>query len=121
MGNLAKRKKTSHFNKENKAPGEEQDEPDSDVEECLENNDSSMEQSEIIQTSPEEAESVLPEQQANSCENEPDAEHESEQASGNTANSRSEEGNKDTECSEKSKGCNGDLTEHFSNKDTNGK
>ncbi|KAL8181716.1 UNVERIFIED_CONTAM: ATPase AAA domain-containing protein 2 [Gekko kuhli] len=119
LGNLAKRKKTSHFNKENKAPGEEQDEPDSDVEECLENNDSSMEQSEIIQTSLEEAEMVLPEQQANGSENKSDAENESEQASGNLAKSRSEEGDKDTECTEKNKRCNGDLIENLSDKDTN--
>lgn len=121
MGNLAKRKKISHFNKENKAPGEEQDEPDSDVEECLENNDSSMEQNEMIQSSLEEAEIILPEQQANSRGNKSDAENESEQASGSTAKSRSEEGGKDTECTEKSKRCNGDLIEHLSDKDTNGK
>ncbi|XP_077207676.1 ATPase family AAA domain-containing protein 2 isoform X1 [Paroedura picta] len=119
LGNLAKRKKISHFNKENKAPGEDPDEPDSDVEECLENNDSSMEQSEIIQTSLEEAEMVLPEQQANGYENKSDVENKSEQASGNIAKSRSEEGDKDAECSEKSKRCNGSLTEHLAEKDTN--
>ncbi|XP_060099235.1 ATPase family AAA domain-containing protein 2 [Heteronotia binoei] len=118
LGNLAKRKKISHFNKENKAPGEEQDEPDSDVEDCLEN-DSSMEQSEIIQTSLEEVDMVLPEQQTSSCESKSDAGNESEQASGNTAKSRFEEGDKDTECSKKNKRCNGDPIEHSSDKDTN--
>nr|XP_056710645.1 ATPase family AAA domain-containing protein 2 [Euleptes europaea] len=119
LGNLAKRKKTSHFNKENKAPGEDQDEPDSDGEECLENNDSSMEQNETIQTSLEESEMASPEEQANGYENKSDAENENEQADGDTAKSKSEEGDKDTECSEKSKRYNGDLREHLSDKDTN--
>ncbi|XP_061462022.1 ATPase family AAA domain-containing protein 2 isoform X2 [Rhineura floridana] len=121
LGNLAKRKKTSHFNKENKAPGEEQDEVESDVEEGLENHDSSMEQTEveITQTSLEEAEIVLPDQHTNGYENKSDTENESEQAASNSAKCRSEQGNKDTECSEQSKGCNGDVTEHLLDKDTN--
>ncbi|XP_062987169.1 ATPase family AAA domain-containing protein 2 [Elgaria multicarinata webbii] len=118
LGNLAKRKKTSHFNKENKAPEEEQDEAESNGEECQENHDSSMEQAEVetIQNSLEETEILLPEQHANGCENK--SEHENEQTV-DSSKCRSEKGNKDTECSEQSKGCNGDLMEHTLDKDTN--
>ncbi|XP_048363964.1 ATPase family AAA domain-containing protein 2 isoform X1 [Sphaerodactylus townsendi] len=118
LGNLAKRRKISHFNKENKAPGEEQDEPDSDGEDSQEINDSSMEQNEI-QTSLEESEMVLPKQKPSGSENEPDVEDESEQAAGNTAKLQSEQGDKETECSEKSRRCNGDAREHLSDKDAN--
>ncbi|KAJ6663155.1 hypothetical protein lerEdw1_010748 [Lerista edwardsae] len=120
LGNLAKRKKTCHFNKENKAPGDEQDEAVSDGEECLENRDSSMEhtEAEVTQTSLEEAEIVLLEQETVGCENKSDAENEGEQAAGNNGKCRSEKGNKDTKCSEESIGCNGDM-EHSSDKDTN--
>uniref|UniRef100_A0A8D2IPH4 ATPase family AAA domain-containing protein 2 n=1 Tax=Varanus komodoensis TaxID=61221 RepID=A0A8D2IPH4_VARKO len=61
LGNLAKRKKTSHFNKENKAPEEEQDEGESDGEECQENHESSLEQAEveITQASLQEPEIVM--------------------------------------------------------------
>ncbi|XP_066480194.1 ATPase family AAA domain-containing protein 2 [Tiliqua scincoides] len=120
LGNLAKRKKICHFNKENKAPGDEQDEVVSDGEECLENRDSSMEhtEAEITHTSLEEAEIVLPEQEAIGCENKSDAENEDEQAVGNSAECRSEKGNKNTKCSEESSRCNGDM-EHPSDKDTN--
>ncbi|XP_053106598.1 ATPase family AAA domain-containing protein 2 isoform X2 [Hemicordylus capensis] len=121
LGNLAKRKKISHFNKENKAPGEEQDEAESDGEECLENNDSSMEQTEveITQNSLEEAEITLPVQHTNGCENKSDTENEKQQAVGNITKCRSEKSNKDTECSEQSKGCSGDLLEPSLDKDTN--
>ncbi|KAJ7338109.1 hypothetical protein JRQ81_010688 [Phrynocephalus forsythii] len=106
LGNLAKRKKISHFNKENKAPGEEQDEVESDGGEGLENNESSMEQTEteITHTSLEESENVL----ADCIKS--DTENENEQTTDNSAKCRSEKDN--NECSEQSKGCNGDITEH---------
>nr|XP_020652184.1 ATPase family AAA domain-containing protein 2 isoform X1 [Pogona vitticeps] len=112
LGNLAKRKKTSHFNKENKAPGEEQDEAESDGGECIENNESSMEQTEteIAHTSLEESEVVLADQQTNDCVNKSDTETENEQAVDNSARCRSEKDN--IECSEQNKGFNGDLIEH---------
>nr|XP_028592039.1 ATPase family AAA domain-containing protein 2 isoform X1 [Podarcis muralis] len=114
QGNLAKRKKTSHFNKENKAPGEEQDEVESEGEECIGNHDSSMEQTEV-----EESEAVLPDQHTNSSENKSDTENGSDQSASNGAKCRSEENNKVTNCSEQNRGCNGDLTENSLNKDIN--
>ncbi|XP_007435947.1 ATPase family AAA domain-containing protein 2 isoform X2 [Python bivittatus] len=116
LGNLAKRKKTLHFNKENKAPGEEQDEAESDGEECMENNNSSMEQTEveIAQMSLEEAESVPPEQYI--CQNKSDAENEPAICNDK---GKFEKSNKDTELSEQRKGCNGDTIEHSLGRDAN--
>ncbi|XP_044277774.1 ATPase family AAA domain-containing protein 2 isoform X2 [Varanus komodoensis] len=121
LGNLAKRKKTSHFNKENKAPEEEQDEGESDGEECQENHESSLEQAEveITQASLQEPEIVLPEQHANGSINKSDSENESEKTVENGFKCRSEKGNKDTECSEQVKGYNVDVMEQTLDKDTN--
>lgn len=77
-------------------------------------------EAEITQTSLEEAEIVLLEQEMVGCENKSDAKNEGEQAASNSSKCRSEKGNKDTKCSEESTGCNGDL-EHSSDKDTNSK
>lgn len=104
QGNLAKKKKTYQFNKENKAP-EEQDEAESDGEEGLGNQDSSMEQSavEVTQVSLEETERELSEQNAN-------------RSGHNLATEK--------ECCdtlEQSQGCDGDLRGNSSEKESNGK
>ncbi|KAH0617456.1 hypothetical protein JD844_015707 [Phrynosoma platyrhinos] len=119
LGNLTKRRKTSHFNKENKAPGEEQDEAETDGEECIENHDSSMEQAEaeITQTSIVESQIVFPAEYNNVKAN---TENDKEQAVDGYTKCRSEKGNKDTDCSEQSKGCNGDALDHPLDKDTHG-
>ncbi|XP_070604357.1 ATPase family AAA domain-containing protein 2 isoform X2 [Erythrolamprus reginae] len=114
LGNLAKRKKILHFNKENKAPGEEPDEAESDGEECMENNNSSMEQTEVemTQTSLDDA---VPSEQYTSisdAENEPPAIHKD-------AKCKFEKSNKDAELSEPKKGCNGDAAEHSLDRDAN--
>ncbi|KAG8133926.1 hypothetical protein E2320_011675 [Naja naja] len=114
LGNLAKRKKTLHFNKENKAPGEEPDEAESDGEECMENNNSSMEQTEeIIQTTLDDSEYVSPEQYVSICDSE------NEPAIHNNAKCKFDKRNKDAELSEPKKTCNGDAVEHSLDKDAN--
>ncbi|XP_032078684.1 ATPase family AAA domain-containing protein 2 [Thamnophis elegans] len=116
LGNLAKRKKILHFNKENKAPGEEPDEAESDGEECMENNNSSMEQTEVerTQTSLNDSEPVPPEQyiSISDAENELSAIH-------NDAKCKFVKNNKDSELSEPQKACNGDATEHSLDRDAN--
>ncbi|XP_042321587.1 ATPase family AAA domain-containing protein 2 isoform X2 [Sceloporus undulatus] len=115
LGNLTKRRKTSHFNKENKAPGEEQDEAETDGEECMENHDSSIEQAEaeITETSVVESQTVFSVQYNNV---KPNTENDKEQTVDGNAKCRSEKDNKDTDCSEQSKGCNGDALDHPSDK-----
>ncbi|XP_070796449.1 ATPase family AAA domain-containing protein 2 isoform X1 [Pituophis catenifer annectens] len=115
LGNLAKRKKILHFNKENKAPGEEPDEAESDGEECMENNNSSMEQTEveITQTSLDDSVPGPPEQfiSISDAENEPTIH--------NDAKCKFDKSNKDAELSEQKKACNGDATEHSLDRDAN--
>ncbi|XP_039215743.1 ATPase family AAA domain-containing protein 2 isoform X2 [Crotalus tigris] len=115
LGNLAKRKKTLHFNKENKAPGEEPDEGESDGEECMENNNSSMEQTEveITQTSLDDSEDVPPKQHISIS----DAEN--ELVIHSDVKCKFDKTNKDAELSEPKKACNGDATEHSLDRDAN--
>ncbi|KAL7984087.1 hypothetical protein Chor_002657 [Crotalus horridus] len=115
LGNLAKRKKTLHFNKENKAPGEEPDEGESDGEECMENNNSSMEQTEveITQTSLDDSERVPSKQHISIS----DAEN--ELVIHSDVKCKFDKSNKDAELSEPKKACNGDAAEHSLDRDAN--
>ncbi|XP_008106434.2 ATPase family AAA domain-containing protein 2 isoform X1 [Anolis carolinensis] len=120
QGNLSKKRKISHFNKENKAPREEQDEAESDGEECLENHNSSMEQTgaEVMQTPIVESQVVIPAQYSSGCV-EPGTEKDKEQAADSSTKCRSENGNNNIVCSEQSKGCYRNALDHPSDKDAN--
>uniref|UniRef100_A0A8C8R5J4 ATPase family AAA domain-containing protein 2 n=1 Tax=Pelusios castaneus TaxID=367368 RepID=A0A8C8R5J4_9SAUR len=99
LGSIAKRRKISQFNKENKIPEEEQDEVESDG-----NQDSSMDQTEVEVThdsSLEEGETALQERQTNGCENKSEAEElrrGSEGCNGEIPNSQIMENSEERSC-----------------------
>ncbi|CAM4495831.1 unnamed protein product [Lepidochelys olivacea] len=116
LGSIKKRRKIFQFNKENKIPEEEQDEIESDGEVLLENQDSSVDQTEAEVTrdsSVEEEETALQERQTNGCENKSEAEGGKERAICDNAKHGSEkETNKIPvflELRKESEGCNGEI------------